>query len=211
MHCVLDHLVVTAPTLDAGVAWVERTLGVAMGAGGRHPRMGTHNRLLRLGEPAFLEVIAIDPDADAPARSRWFGLDDAATTSAPRLAAWAARLPDLRALPAPTLAPLGEILTMTRGEREWLITVTDDGAPPLDGAAPALIEWCRPRHSAAFDLPDAGCALAALDIRHPEPSRAQALLAGLGLADVATIVRGAPALRAVIDTPAGPRVLGAFD
>jgi len=211
MHCVFDHLVVTAPSLDEGVAWVERTLCVSMGTGGSHPRMGTHNRLLRLSEFAFLEVIATNPDADAPTRPRWFGLDDVAASSPPRLAAWVARTKDLRAWPAATIAPLGDIETMTRGEREWLITVAADGVPPMDGAAPSLIEWCRPQHSAAFDLPDAGCTLAAFEIRHPDPLRVQALLAGLGLADVAEIVQGTPALRAVIDTPVGPRVLGAFD
>lgn len=211
MHCDFDHLVVTAPSLEAGVAWVEQSLCVSMGAGGSHPRMGTHNRLLRLGEFAFLEVIATDPKADVPLRPRWFGLDNLAAFSTPRLSAWVARTKDLRAWPAATLAPLGEIQTMTRGEREWLILVADNGAPPMDGAAPALIEWCRPQHSAAFDLPDAGCTLAAFEIRHPDPSRVRAVLSGLGLADLPAIVQGRPALRAVIDTPAGPRVLGAFD
>ena len=42
----LDHLVVTAPVLAEGVAWVETTLGVKMEAGGQHPQMGTHNALL---------------------------------------------------------------------------------------------------------------------------------------------------------------------
>ena len=40
--------------------------------------MSTHNHLMRLGNSAFLEVISIDPDAPAPARTRWFDLDDPA-------------------------------------------------------------------------------------------------------------------------------------
>ena len=44
--------------------------------------MGTHNQLLAIGSPAFprtyLEIIAIDPDAPAPTRRRWFDLDDPA-------------------------------------------------------------------------------------------------------------------------------------
>ena len=92
--CELDHLVVAAASLDEGVAWCERTLGVTPGPGGRHPLMGTHNRLLALAGEAFpasyLEIIAIDPDAAAPRRVRWFGLDDPAlqaalATSGPRL------------------------------------------------------------------------------------------------------------------------------
>ena len=45
--CV-DHLVVLAADLASGVAWCERTLGITPAAGGEHPLMGTHNRLLRL-------------------------------------------------------------------------------------------------------------------------------------------------------------------
>jgi len=211
MRCVFDHLVVSASSLEEGVAWIERTLGVSVGPGGRHPQMGTHNRLLRLGQSAFLEVIAIDPEASSPTHPRWFGLDDACAMRAPRLAAWVARTDDLLAWPTAMLAPMGHIKTMTRGEREWLITVPVDGTPLLNGAVPALIEWRRPQRSAAFDLPDAGCALATFEIRHPDPAHVQASLAGLGLADVVSISFGRPALRAVIDTPAGQCVIGEFE
>ena len=46
MALALDHLVVAARTLEEGVAWVESRLGIAMGPGGKHAAMGTHNRLL---------------------------------------------------------------------------------------------------------------------------------------------------------------------
>ncbi len=74
--------------LADGVAWVEATLGVPMQPGGRHPTMGTHNALLRLGRSAYLEVIAIDPDAPPPSRPRWYGLDDLAPDAPARLATW---------------------------------------------------------------------------------------------------------------------------
>jgi hypothetical protein len=61
---VLDHLVVAARTLEEGAAWVTGRLGVSMAPGGKHALMGTHNRLLSLGARAYLEVIAIDPDAN---------------------------------------------------------------------------------------------------------------------------------------------------
>ncbi|WP_439000279.1 VOC family protein [Pseudomonas benzopyrenica] len=63
----LDHLVVVAPTLAAGALYIAQRLGLEMQPGGQHPRMGTHNLLLRLGD-AYLEVIAPDPDAVPPAR-----------------------------------------------------------------------------------------------------------------------------------------------
>lgn len=207
MRCQIDHLVVTAPSLQGGADYVKAALGVAPGPGGAHPRMGTHNLLLRLDESAFLEVIAADPAAPHPGRPRWFGLDEAAARRAPRLAAWVARTDDLRAYPAEVLAECGAVETMTRGTREWLITIPADGRLPLGGALPMLIEWQQPRASAGVGLPAAGCALAALGLRHPEPERIEALLARMGLEGGVAVQAGEPGLWADIATPAGLRRL----
>ena len=37
MTAQVDHLVIAASTLDEGVAWCERTLGMTPGPGGEHP------------------------------------------------------------------------------------------------------------------------------------------------------------------------------
>ena len=208
MRCEIDHLVITAPTLASGAEWVERSLGVAPGPGGAHPRMGTHNLLLRLGESTFLEVLAIDPSAARPARRRWFGLDDVGPEDAPRLVAWVARTDDLHGCPADLLALLGPIETMTRGPREWLITIPPDGGLTLGGALPALIEWQSPRAPAGASLPDVGCALAGLGLRHPQCGRLHELLVLAGLADPVAIGAGTPGLWADIATPTGLRRLG---
>src|SRR5262245_56050439 len=94
-RCHIDHLVVTAPTLEAGAEHVERVLGVPLQKGGAHDRMGTHNLLLRLGDSLYLEVIAPDPAAPPPSRPRWFELDGPRAAE-PRLAAWVARTSDIR-------------------------------------------------------------------------------------------------------------------
>ena len=73
-RCLIDHITVTAPTLEAGAAFVVQALGVAPQPGGEHPLMGTHNLLLKLSDTAFLEVIAVNPKATAPQRPRWFEL-----------------------------------------------------------------------------------------------------------------------------------------
>lgn len=44
----LDHLVISARTLDEGTQYVADTLGIAPSGGGAHPLMRTHNRLLNL-------------------------------------------------------------------------------------------------------------------------------------------------------------------
>ena len=92
LHTTLDHLVITAPSVETGIHYVQQTLGVGMERGGRHPRMGTHNALLRLGDDVYLEVIAVDPGAPPPERPRWFELD---RPGRPRLAGWVARTDDI--------------------------------------------------------------------------------------------------------------------
>ncbi|MEC8509190.1 MAG: VOC family protein, partial [Planctomycetota bacterium] len=81
----IDHLVVTAPSRALGVEYVSDRLGVKLVEGGVHPRMGTHNSLLRLNDHIYLEVIAIDPGSDPPTHPRWFELDQDANAAQPRL------------------------------------------------------------------------------------------------------------------------------
>lgn len=198
---VLDHLAVAAPSLDEAAAYVERTLGVSMAPGGRHPAMGTHNRLLSLGPGMYLEAIAVDPEADPPARPRWFGLD--ALTGPARLAAWIVRGGDPSARPAEIGAPA----TITRDDLTWRFTLRDDGALPWDGGGPAHIDW-GPAGPPAGRLPATGCSLARLEVTHPE---AHAILAAwpelLTLENVRIGPGPKPALRAEILTPRGLRFL----
>ena len=203
----LDHLVVTAPTLAAGAAWVERCLGIAPGPGRQHPHMGTHNLLLSLGATLYLEVIAIDPQAPPPSRPRWFGLDHVSPTQPPRLSAWVANTTDIHAHASPAL---GAVEQMTRDGLSWQMTVTPDGRLPLSGAAPLLIQRATTFHPAAR-LPDLGLRLRRLHIRHPDPARVDQVLAGIGLVDrplIAVTPGAVCALGVEIETPAGVMALG---
>jgi len=111
MECVmlkLDHLAIIAPSLEVGADYVHDALGIDMPKGGKHPQMGTHNLLLRLGADVFLEVIAVDPEAERPRRRRWFGLDDleavqAAWDEGRRLRARVARTSDFASGFAPSV------------------------------------------------------------------------------------------------------------
>lgn len=181
-----DHLVVTAADLDTGVAYVHGQIGVLPSAGGKHPRMGTHNRLLKLGDQAFLEVIAPDPDATSPARPRWFGLDALARGQPPRLATWVVRTPSIGGAVVACPPEVGEIEPISRGELNWLITIPPDGALPLDGVIPALIEWGVDTHP-AINLPDSGCTLLALELYHPEGERIRSMLDSVGFSGPVTV------------------------
>jgi hypothetical protein len=216
VSALLDHLVIAAASLEQGVAWCEATMGVTPGAGGKHPLMGTHNRLLKIASPAFpaayLEIIAIDPDAPAPGRARWFGLDEPALQqrlqAAPCLVHLVARTPDVQGLGAGLraigLAP-GPVLDASRdtasGRLSWRITVPTDGQPGCGGALPTLIEW-QGSHPAAA-MADSGLVLTGLQLRGL-PQAAQSLL---GLPGVHCPAEAGAALTAEFATPLGLRVL----
>jgi hypothetical protein len=209
---VIDHLVVAAPSLEAGVAWCEATLGVAPGPGGKHPLMGTHNRLLKIASAAFpdayLEIIAIDPLAPKPARPRWFGLDTLDVSAGPRLIHAVARstMLDMHrwGLINIGLQP-GEPLAASRdtpqGMLAWQILVREDGALVCGGALPTLIQW-QGRHPAQA-MPDSGVVLQSLALAGV-PDRARDVLR---LRGVTVKPSGWPALSAVFATPKGEVLL----
>jgi hypothetical protein len=207
---VLDHLVVAAATLEQGEDYVESLLGVGPRRGGKHVAMGTHNSLLKLGPRTYLEVIAIDPDASAPQRPRWFALDTAALRAglqdAPRLLHWVARTEDIDA--ARGVHPgAGEVHTMARDEFQWRMTIPANGELPAGGVLPTLIEWKDQRHP-TDSMPDAGIRLVALGGAHPEPASIRSTLAALALSDAIKITFAAkPRLVAMLQTARGPVAL----
>lgn len=206
----LDHITVTAFSLEDGAALVADALGVSPQPGGEHPRMGTHNLLLRLGDTMFLEVIAPNPAAPAPSRPRWFALDALDAGSAPALSTWVVRTTDIRSSLEAASEALGTVEPISRGALNWFIAIPADGSVPLDGVAPALIEWQTGVHPAA-GLDDRGLSLAKLDIVHPDPPRVSRLLSSLELEAPVCVLPaepGAPAhLVAHIQTTKGLRVL----
>ncbi|MDF0600594.1 VOC family protein [Psychromarinibacter sp. C21-152] len=201
--CRLDHIAVSAGALDEGVAYVEAALGLPLAPGGRHPAMGTQNRLLGLGD-IYLEVIAIDPMAVPPGRPRWFGLDDFA--GRPRPTNWIARTDDLDA--ALRLAPpdAGTPVALERGDLAWRMAVPADGRLPFDGAFPALMQWDAGRHPAKR-LPEERARLRALEVQHPEADALHAALAPLFDPLPITLHEGPFALRVEVETAHGRRVL----
>ena len=204
MALELDHLVVCAQSLAEGAGHVSALTGAVLQPGGRHAAMGTRNLLLSLGSSLYLEVIAIDPDAPAPLRPRWFALDE--FTGPPRLAHWVARCDDLEAALAEAPAGAGEIMALSRGDLRWRMAVPESGRLPFGGMFPGLIEWQGRAHPAAR-LPDSGCRLLALEVIHPRASELAACLPELGGAPVAFAAGPRPALRARLSTPAGDVVL----
>lgn len=204
----VDHLVVAAASLEAGVAWCEATLGVSPGPGGQHPLMGTHNRLLKIASDAYplayLEIIAIDPQAPPPTRRRWFGMDELDLSTGPRLIHWVGRSPmlDMHRWGLITVGqnpgdPVKAGRDTPQGPLSWQILLRDDGLLSCGGALPTLIQW-QGRHPAEA-MPDSGVVLKSLALRGL-PDRARDVLR---LRAVALSSGEGPVLAAVFSTPLG--------
>ena len=208
----LDHIAVVAPDLAAGVAWVREVLGVEMSPGGSHPEMGTHNRLARLGDDVFLEVIAVEPGARRPEHRRWFGLDDSEAVlrdwqAGRRLRAYVARCSGLADTIGARTDVFGRPMQISRGDRRWVFGVRADGRLSADGALPCLIDWGS-RGTPAPTMPELGLTLKSFVFETPEPDDVRSTLDAIGMDAKPDIRRGAAAkLIAAIDTPNGVRLL----
>jgi hypothetical protein len=219
---VFDHLVVACATLDQGLAWCRSTLGIEPGPGGRHAAFSTHNRLVRIDNGdawplAFLEMIAIDPDAAPPARPRWFDLDSPALQqtllrNGPQLIHYVARSTmldmhrwGLITIGQPPGDPVRAGRDTPRGRLEWDILVPADGVPRAQGALPTLIQWpadLTTVHPAAH-LPASGLALTHFTVRGLAPKAREVLrLRGPEFATDA-----GPVLQAELATPTGTVIL----
>lgn len=226
MKTHIDHLVVVAKTLEIGVQWCEATLGITPAPGFEQAHYGTHTRLFKIASPAnplaYLEIIAIHPQAKKPANAlskRWFDMDDAALQAAvaiePRLVHFVANTDDiqaarnaLKALDIDRGPAVHDKRHSRRGVVQWQTTVREDGQRLFNGALPSLIQWGKtdaaeplrlhPRNT----LPRSGVTLQSLHITHPTAPKLQAAFEAIGLSDIA-IEAGPANLTATLQTPKG--------
>lgn len=199
----LDHLAVSVADLDEGTRLIEAALGLPLENGGKHDHMGTHNRLLGLGD-IYLEVIAIDPAAPKPQWPRWFDLDNFA--GAPRLSNWICACDDLDQAIDKAPAGIGTPVDLRRGDFQWRFAVPTSGKLPFDECHPALIQWQGSAHP-AHRLPDQGARLGRLIVVHPMADQLRIALTGLNDPRVVIEHGDIPSLRAEILTPKGVRIL----
>lgn len=199
-----DHIAVGATTLDEGAAYIQETLGIVVPAGGKHPRMGTHNLLMSLGPTSFLEVIAIDPDATSPMTPRWYNLDR--FQGPPRILTWVVGTDSIHREIYRLNGLAGEATQVSRGNLTWDISVPSDGSMPLDGAFPTLLQWPRGTHVAA-SMGGRGCSIKSLKVRHPEAQLITNWLGNRYRGTSLKVTSGSFKLEAEIETPQGSRIL----
>lgn len=213
----LDHLVIAAADLEQGKRYVKSKLGTEPSPGGRHAGQGTHNCLLKIGDSQYLEIIAIDPDAEEPGHPRWFNLDDPALQKSiarhPRLIGWVARTGNMkRACSAATYNP-GKPVNARRGSLEWIFTFTKDGSLIEDGVLPALIEWKTSDHPSS-SLPASQIDITKFEAFHPFPEVIRNHLASLRLNNVLEVNKAGAlktGLQVTFSTPRGKVTLNSSE
>lgn len=165
----LDHLVYTAPSLEQGMDEIESLLGVNPVRGGRHPKYGTHNAQLSLGESMYLEIIAPDPELPVPEKGRLLADSFA---QEPKLTTWVLReeqIDQMRSRAVANGLPLGQVESGKREKPDGTFVswkLTDPYSFILDGTIPFLIHWGNTPHPSR-GIPVAG-ELIGLEMEHPK-------------------------------------------
>ena len=199
-----DHFAIATEDLDHTVQNLEKILEYPLSTGGEHTMFGTHNRLFRLSD-VYLEVIAINPLATSFQRPRWFDLDN--FSGKPRIITWIANTDDILALLPNIWDNPGEIKKLSRDELKWDFTVPIEGKMPMDGAAPAVINWGSTQHP-TLSMDDHSCRLERFVINTPFAKDLASILKNI-LSDQRVEVNFSKRLsfEAHISTPNGTAVL----
>ncbi|HZQ91083.1 MAG TPA: VOC family protein [Terriglobales bacterium] len=198
----LDHLMVGAKDLNAGMVWFEKRTGVRPAIGGVHPGRGTRNALASLGGRHYLEIIAPDP---AQVSGRGPLLELIRSCKTPRPIGWAASSPDVQAtarmvaaaglkadapLPGSRQRPDGRLLRWTT------LNLEQPGA-----LLPFFIQWSADSPHPSQDAPG-GCTLAGVGFESPRPEEVARELRALGIR--AQVTRGPEAkVQVALKTPKG--------
>lgn len=207
---MVDHLLLGVSDLDAGIAWVERRMGVKAVVGGSHPGRGTRNALVSLGGRHYLEIIAPDPKQSSHA----FQVD-VRTLTEPRLVTWAAHTSNLEAVVESARRAGVQVSGPAKGSRvtpagktlKWrTLGVSNTFGVALVEPVPFFIEWAAGSAHPSQDSP-AGCELVSLAIEHPEATALSEMLRKVGID--ADVRKGSTArLIAAVKTPKGRVELG---
>lgn len=210
----IDHIVIAAHTLEQGIEYIQAELGVEIPEGGFHATMGTHNHLMQLGNEAYLELIAINPDAEIPPHPRWFGLDEQlmreSLKESPRLITWVMNTPDIEDVRQSANFDIGNPTELQRNNLRWQFALPDDGRLLANGMLPYVIQWHSQPHP-ANTMADLACRLRSLRIYHNRPRWLQQRLESTGAQSLVEIHplddSQSPYLSASIETPVGLKTL----
>ena len=210
----IDHIVIGAANLEKATKKVEGLLKTKFSTSGKHSLMATHNRLARLQNSAYMEIIAIDPSSSFPKSSsqerRWFSLDSAKTqrrlSKGPQPLCWVVAVNNIEQTASNCGYEPGRIIEMSRGDFRWKLTVPDSGELSEEGVLPVLIEWPNAKNPAQM-MPKSGLILKQLLLSHPNPNSIERILSKLDISGPIDVKLGEPALQFFFEKPDGSNVL----
>lgn len=198
----IDHIIYTCRMLEEGMDRIEKLLGIRPALGGKHPKWGTHNAILSLGD-SYLEVVAPDPSLKRPKNGTWI---DQFLDQGPSLSSWVLQTTDIEQLHVigkKADIPFGKIESGQRQKPDGTLLkwkLTDPYVMPYDGKLPFLIDWGTTPHPSS-SAPLAG-QLKDLVIIHSSAKALNKDLNTLGM-NLQVNVAPQPQLKAIIETPKG--------
>lgn len=196
----IDHLVLGAADLEAGMREFHALTGVEPVRGGEHPGAGTRNALASLGPGIYIEILAPVPGvAQNPM------LPDLASLDRLTPVMWAVAVDDARAAAErlgaagyPAWGPVGGSRRLPDGGLlEWQVVVV----PFATSYLPFFIDWSEGSSHPSTTSPG-GCSLAEVTVTDPAPEKLARLVEELGL-EVTVEQREVAGLSFVIDCPPG--------
>ena len=210
----IDHIVIGAANLEKATKKVEGLLETKFSTSGKHSLMATHNRLARLQNSAYMEIIATDPSAIFPKsctrEKRWFSLDSSKTkrrlSLAPQPLCWVVAVNNIEQTASNCGYEPGRVTEMSRDDFRWKLTVPDSGELSENGVLPVLIEWPNAKNPAQL-MPESGLILKQLLLSHPNPSSIERILSKLDISGPIDVKLGEPALQFSFEKPDGRNVL----
>jgi len=201
MKAKIDHLVIGVDNLISGTSILEKKLNTKFLPGGEHKVMGTHNNLLKLQSEIYLEVIANNPNADKPARPRWFSLDEDNIIEkikvTPRALCWVLEVKNIEDTVKNCGYNPGEILQLSRNGMNWKVTVPPDGRLIDNGILPILIEWNKDQHPST-KLSNSKVSLKKLRLYHPDSIKINNIISNLIQSDLIEILEGLPKIEIIL-------------
>jgi Glyoxalase-like domain len=203
----LDHVVIAVADLTAAASVMEASYGLTSIEGGRHPSLGTANRIVPLGA-AYLELVAV-VDRALAITSEFGSWVAHGSSRSPRPLGWAVRTNDLDAVTSRldlTAAGGARVARDGRHLRWQLAGVEQAAAQPM---LPFFIEWGRETPlpgTAPIAHPAGDVAIHELQLT----GDADQLAAWIGEHQIRVNVQpGEPAVTGVVlATPGGEIVLG---
>ena len=210
----IDHIVIGAANLEKATEKVEGLLQTKFSTSGKHSLMATHNRLARLQNSAYMEIIAIDPSASFPKscfqEQRWFSLDSPTTqrrlTTGPQPLCWVVAVNNIEQFASNCGYSPGRVTEMSRGDFRWKLTVPNNGDLSEGGILPVLIEWPKGKNPAEA-MPESNLILKQITLFHPSPDFIEPILSAMDIAGPINIELGEPAIQFTFKTPNGNTVL----